>query len=259
MRMPEALRRAATAAVCTMVLLGSATYATAAPVVLELFTSQGCSSCPPADALLGDFVNRDGVIALSLPVDYWNYLGWEDTLAKHAHTERQRAYALARGDAEVYTPQMVVGGYLHAVGSDRAAIEAAILEAQSQPQVSVAIATYGSSVQIEVAAATAGGPTWGTVWVVLYDSQETVAIARGENAGRTVTYRNVVIDMHRLTMWRGEALRVELPVAEMREAQADGCVILIQEERNGIPGPIVGAALYAAPIAANTPLRAAPL
>lgn len=244
---PEALRRGAIALFGGVVLLGSATFATAAPVVLELFTSQGCSSCPPADALLADFIGRDGVIALSLPVDYWNYLGWEDTLAKHAHTERQRAYALARGDAEVYTPQMVIGGYLHAVGSDRAAIEAAIAAAQVRPQVPVAVSTYGSAVHIEVGNALPEGPTWGTVWVVLYDAEETVEIARGENAGRTVTYRNVVIDMHRLTMWRGEAIRVELPIAEMRDAQADGCVILIQEERSGIPGPIVGAAIYPTP------------
>lgn len=246
MRMPKAFRSAAIAIFSGGLLLGSAGVASAAPIVIELFTSQGCSSCPPADALLAEYVQRDGVIALSLPVDYWNYLGWEDTLAKHAHTERQRSYAIARGDGEVYTPQMVIGGYLHAIGSDRAAIDEAIDEAQATPQVPVAVVGYGSAVHITVGPSTTGGPTWGTVWVILYDSQETVEIARGENAGRTVTYHNVVLEMHRLTMWRGDALNVELPLAEMHEANADGCVILIQQERNGLPGRIVGAAIYAA-------------
>ena len=96
--------------------------------VIELFTSQGCSSCPPADLLLGQFAKRDNVLALSFPVNYWDHLGWRDTLAKDAFNERQRGYAGARGDREIYTPQIVVNGLVHTVGSQKSAIEAAIDE-----------------------------------------------------------------------------------------------------------------------------------
>ncbi|HYP10564.1 MAG TPA: DUF1223 domain-containing protein, partial [Xanthobacteraceae bacterium] len=96
--------------------------------VLELFTSQGCSSCPPADRLVGQFANDPSVVALSVPIDYWDYLGWRDTLANPAHSARQRAYARARGDGQVYTPQIVVNGSADALGSDQGAIERAIVQ-----------------------------------------------------------------------------------------------------------------------------------
>ena len=102
------------------VAAGAAPALATTKAVIELFTSQGCSSCPPADALLGEYAKRDDVLALSFPVDYWDYLGWKDTLASHENTERQRAYAAARGDRQVYTPQVVVNGVEHMVGSTRA-------------------------------------------------------------------------------------------------------------------------------------------
>ena len=219
--------------------------ALARPVVIELFTSQACSSCPPADALLAVIAARAGIIALSLPIDYWDYRGWTDTLAKHAHTERQRGYSMARGDGEVYTPQAVVNGLRHVIGSDRQSVEAALAAAAMEPGVEVATTRAGSTVRIDIAAAAGNGPSWGTVWILLYDATETVAIGRGDNAGRMVTYTNVVIEMHRLAMWRGDAMSFELPMMELMEAKADGCVILVQEERDGLPGAIVGAASYA--------------
>src|SRR5262249_58863578 len=100
--------------------------------LLELFTSQGCSSCPPADRLVGQLANDPSLIALSVPIDYWDYLGWRDTLANPAHSARQRAYARARGDGQVYTPQIVVNGSTHALGSDQAAIERAIAQTGRQ-------------------------------------------------------------------------------------------------------------------------------
>ena len=106
--------------------------------VIELFTSQGCSSCPPADKLLGELARDPSLIALSLPVDYWDYLGWKDTLALHGHSDRQRAYAQARGDREVYTPQVVVNGVVHVLGSDKAAIEHAIAQTRAQSSAAVA-------------------------------------------------------------------------------------------------------------------------
>ena len=102
--------------------------------VIELFTSQGCSSCPPADRLAGQLRQDPSVLVLSLPVDYWDYLGWKDTLALHGHTVRQQAYAQSRGDREVYTPQAVVNGVVHALGSDKAAIEKAIDETRAKAQ-----------------------------------------------------------------------------------------------------------------------------
>src|SRR6516165_10211815 len=97
--------------------------------VVELFTSQGCSSCPPADKLLGELAKRDDLLALSLPIDYWDYLGWKDTLASHDFSERQREYAQSRGDGAVYTPQAVINGTDDMVGSDRSAIESAVKQA----------------------------------------------------------------------------------------------------------------------------------
>src|SRR6185369_13617653 len=100
--------------------------------VIELFTSQGCSSCPPADKLAGELARDPSLIVLSLPVDYWDYLGWKDTLALPGHTNRQRAYSKARGDREVYTPQVVVNGVKHVLGSDKTAIENAVAQTRDQ-------------------------------------------------------------------------------------------------------------------------------
>lgn len=214
----------------------------AGDVVLELFTSQGCSNCPAADALLADYAGRDGVVALSLAVDYWNYLGWEDTLASRDHTERQWAYAAARGENQVYTPQIVVDGRADVVGSDREALDAAIAAAAATPDVPLTLMYSDGAVQIDIAAED-GAPMRGTIWLVLFDQSETVSIGRGENAGRTVTYHNVVRRMNRIGMWRGEAMSIELSAAVMAEAGADGCAVLIQEEMpGGTPGAIIGAA-----------------
>ena len=106
-------------AVCVSLVVTSPLAAAEPKAVVELFTSQGCSSCPPADKLLGSLAHDPSVIALSLPVDYWDYLGWKDTLALHGHANRQRAYSVARGDRAVYTPQAVVNGVVHALGSDK--------------------------------------------------------------------------------------------------------------------------------------------
>ena len=248
MKMPKALRLSAIAIISGLGLALPAGSANAGPIVVELFTSQGCSSCPPADAFLAELVERDDVIALSLPVDYWNYLGWTDTLAKAAHTDRQRRYSLARGDRQIYTPQMVIAGTWHAVGSDRNAVNASIRAAQDLPSVDLTVTWAQGGLQLEVGESVAGLPDRGTLWMVLFDDSETVAIGRGENAGRTITYHHVVLDMHRLAMWRGEAMSIELPLMELSEAGADGCVIILQQDlAGGNPGQIIGAASYMRP------------
>ena len=130
-------RRFAPAFLITGLLVSTLAAAQAAEprALLELFTSQGCSSCPPADKLLGELVNNPALIALSMPIDYWDYLGWKDTLANPAHSARQRAYAHVRGDREVYTPQIVVNGATDVLGSDQAAVERAILQTDQKSDV----------------------------------------------------------------------------------------------------------------------------
>ena len=245
MTVQRALRAAAIAAISSIGISLSANSAFAGPVLLELFTSQGCSSCPPADSLMGELVDRNGIVALSLAVDYWNYLGWEDTFARHAHTERQFAYAEARGDGQVYTPQMIIDGAWHVIGSDRAAIENAITEARSLPSVDMTISTVSGGLRVDIGDAVDGAPAFGALWLVMFKDAATVDIARGENAGRTVTYHHIVVDMHGLAMWRGHSMAIELPMMEMSEAGADGCRRHPAAELPAAcPGQVLGVAAY---------------
>jgi len=217
--------------------------AEASKPVLELFTSQGCNSCPPADALLGDIARESGVIALSLPVDYWDYLGWKDTLANSQYSSRQRAYAAARRDGQVYTPQMVVNGTAHVVGSDRTAIERAIRETRAgrlARDVGLRIWSEGDTLVIEAgAAASPQGKPSGTVWLALVAKQVPVAIKRGENADKVVVYHNVVRSLSPVGKWSGEAITLRLPKRDLMRYGADGCAALLQMDD---AGPIIAAA-----------------
>src|SRR5262245_39249486 len=162
--------------------------------VVELFTSQGCSSCPAADKLLGELSRDPSLITMSLSVDYWDYLGWKDTLALHGHSDRQRAYAEARGDREVYTPQVVVNGAVHVLGSDKAAIEKAIMQTRRNSAVlalPVQMNVADGKVTVNVPAAQ-GEYHSGEVWLCPVSSKVAVQIGRGENQDRTLTYHNVV-------------------------------------------------------------------
>src|SRR5690348_9207949 len=162
--------------------------------VIELFTSQGCSSCPAADKLLGELSKDGSLITMSLPVDYWDYLGWKDTLALHGHSMRERAYANARGDREVYTPQAVVNGVMQVVGSDKAAIEKAIVETHEKASpltLPVTLAMAGGAPIANVAAAT-DAHRKAEVWLCPIAHKISVVVERGENSGRTLTYYNVV-------------------------------------------------------------------
>ncbi len=244
MNMPRRLRASAAFGLLLAGGIGAGS-AFAGPVVIELFTSQGCSNCPPADALLGELALREGIIALSLPVDIWDWRGWTDTLANPAFTERQQGYYQAPGGAGyAYTPHMVVNGVFQVAGNDRAAVENAITAAATAQMVPINVARAGSAVRVEVGDAVPNGPTWGTVWVVMYRLSETVNVANGDNAGLALTYTHVVVEMDRKDMWRGQALSFELPLMELTEAQADGCVVIIQQERDGVPGAIIGAIAY---------------
>jgi len=207
--------------------------------IVELFTSQGCSSCVAADAYFADLAKRKDVVALSLHVDYWDYLGWRDTLSDPAHTERQRSYASVRGSSRVYTPQMIVNGRADFVGSDRSAIDAAI--AQSSLPLPVSMRKGNGTVEIEIAGATPHQSP-ATIRLVLLTSEAEVAIGRGENAGSTIDYYNVVKTMRPIGMWNGDAVKITLPEHELMGNGVDACAIIVQEDLPNGPGPIIGAA-----------------
>ena len=176
-------------AACTLAALFAARPGRAEPStepiagnsVLELFTSQGCSSCPPADALLAELAEKPGIVALSYSVDYWNYLGWRDTLSSAANSDRQREYAKARGDGRVYTPQIVVDGLLHVVGSDENAVEQAMQAAAKRlanVRVPVSMHGDGDTLVINVGAAPeASYAREATIWLAIAKEQETVSIS----------------------------------------------------------------------------------
>ena len=186
------------------VALSGAATAQSNPTVVELFTSQGCSSCPPADAYLAEIADRDDVIALALHVDYWDYIGWADTFGSPAFTKRQHGYAQAANQRSVYTPQAVVAGKDETLGSSPSRVGALIAEDQARPDVAqLALARKGASVTIR-ATALAGFDGEVQVNLVHYIADESVSIARGENAGRTIQYRNVVTGIDNLGTWDGK-------------------------------------------------------
>jgi hypothetical protein len=214
--------------------------------LLELFTSQGCSSCPPADKLLGEFSADPSVVALSVPIDYWDYLGWKDTLASPAHSARQRAYAHMRGDRQVYTPQLVINGATHALGSDQAAIEHAIALTDQKSGVMslpVLISMGGGGLNVQVDAAKTNHST-GEVWLCPLMKTAQVTIERGENHGRTITYHNVVRNWVKLGDWTGAKMNWNVPVSEIEASNADAAAVMVQEGTPDKPGIVLGAAYY---------------
>lgn len=214
--------------------------------VVELFTSQGCSSCPPADAFLGKLARRDDIIALSFPIDYWDYLGWKDTFGRHEHTERQYAYSRARGDRRVYTPQIVVNGDAHYVGSNEASVNRAISE--QELSVPVTIKRVVDTLEITIGKQNWKPPRHTTVRLVTYLSKKTVAIGRGENTGREITYHNIVRSVQAIGMWKGRDMTITLPVGEVMDGdEYDGCAVIVQVDRPNGPGEIIGAAKWERP------------
>ncbi len=209
------------------------------PVVVELFTSQGCSSCPPADSYLGELAGRDDIIALSYHVDYWDYIGWKDTFASPDTTNRQKASGQVLGQRYVYTPQMVIGGRLQEVGSDRAGIQKAIkYVAMHEPDVVMTTSSGESAdaVTVHLPKTKLDDTAW--VWLVRYDRRNEVEIKTGENSGRKIAYHNVVRDIQRLEVWDGSARDLSIDISAMRAKGGDGCAIFVQ--RMGY-GAIIGA------------------
>ena len=210
------------------------------PTVVELYTSQGCSSCPPADLLLGELTKNPDIITLSLNVDYWDYLGWRDTLGSPRHTKRQQAYAANRGTRQIYTPQMVINGHLDVVGSRRTEVFKTLEQAASPgPRVPMTIMENATDIVISVAdSPTPGLAQKATVWVLITSPKILVPVERGENRGKNITYHNVVRQMVPAGMWNGKALSITLPKDGLGLKGQRDCVALLQQ---GTVGKILGA------------------
>jgi hypothetical protein len=214
-------------------------------MVIELFTSQGCSSCPPADALLAKLAREPGVTALSFPVDYWDYIGWKDTFASPAHTARQKAYAASRGDNHVYTPQAIINGLMHAVGSDLTEIGAArqlTYGDKGAMKIPLTLKDEGDRLTASAGAAPEAGARWGALWVVPILKARSVAIGRGENAGRSVTYTNIARGMKKIGDWAGSAATYDIPKADLKARDSDAWVVMLQASSGGKPGAVLAVA-----------------
>jgi hypothetical protein len=238
----------AAAVICTS--LSAPVLAGEPRAVIELFTSQGCSSCPAADKVIGELAQDPSLVTMTLAVDYWDYLGWKDTLALHGHSNRERAYADARGDREVYTPQVVVNGVVHVLGSDKAAIERAIVQTKAAAAVPlrlpVTMAVADGNVTVNVPAAN-NDQLSGEVWLCPITRKAPVAIKRGENGGQTLTYTNVVRRWVKLGDWTGNAESFSIPVANLPSAEfsiadIDELAVVVQSGVAAKPGLMLGAA-----------------
>jgi hypothetical protein len=214
--------------------------------VVELFTSQGCASCPPADAAFRKLVERGDVIALAYHVDYWNYLGWADTLSSKENTERQYSYARTMGRANVYTPQVVVNGRDHVTGSDLGGIEKKVDGFLSEGEgltVPVKAAVQGDQLEITVAA----GQGKANVVMVYFDREKTIEMEKGENSGQKISYMHSVSDVETVGMWDGKQTRLTLPATLLQKPDLEGCAILLQSStEDGTPAAILGAAVIMA-------------
>jgi hypothetical protein len=184
--------------------------------VVELFTSQGCSSCPAADKIMGELAKDPSIVALSMPIDYWDYLGWKDTLADARFSARQKAYSRMRGDREVYTPQVVVNGSVHVTGK--------------QINVSVAASSRGPAAM------------HGEIWIGSISKEIPIAIGRGENRGREVTYYNVVRNLLKVGDWNGSSGSWTVPLENISREGVDAAVVYIQDGNRERPGAMLGAA-----------------
>ncbi len=212
--------------------------------VIEMFTSQGCSDCPAADALLKKFIDEKKVIGLSLPVDYWDYLGWKDTLAGPRNAERQREYAQRFGIGTVYTPQAIINGAAEVLGSSESEIQRALNATEtalSSSRIPVHFWHYEGNIIIETGGVPPGSePREATIWLGVVQRVVEVPVKGGENRGKTLTYYNVVRELTPVGIWNGRPTTIRLARAALMRPETEDLVVLIQESNSG---PIIGAAM----------------
>ena len=213
--------------------------------VVELFTSQGCSSCPPADRILSRLAHDPDTLAVSFPVDYWDYIGWKDTLATPSYTARQKAYASTSGKGAVYTPQAIVDGLTDAVGSDFDAIRQAESETDKRAGVlslPLTVAERNGKINVSVGVAGGASPTSAGVFLLALASSRMVIVQRGENAGSTLTYSNVVRAMTKIGDWNGAAVDLQADLSQAHLDGADSYAVIVQAGGRAQPSTILAAA-----------------
>lgn len=214
---------------------------TAPKAVVELFTSQGCSACPPADKIFLELAGREDILALSYHVDYWDYIGWVDTFGDAANSELQRNYAHSLGNARVYTPQIVINGSIDVVGSRLDEIEDGIKTGYLP--VFVDLSYEDGLLEVKIPGTSDGVEA--VVYLVTFRSRADVEIMRGENRGKMITYAQIVTSRQIIGMWDpNKGSQLTLPMVELLDDQSDGVAILVQQQSNGFPGTILGASLF---------------
>jgi len=218
----------------TLAGLAGTAYADGRPVVVELFTSQGCSSCPRADAILAELADRPDVLALSYHVDYWNYIGWPDPFSSALNTERQRAYGRVLKGRYVYTPQMVVDGSTDVVGSDRSRLDAVLASAPGATDgdadaIALGLQARDGGYHLTLDGAARAAPL--SLWLVGWDEKHETEILRGENRGKSLVNRHVVRSLSPLGNWQGGAMDMQIDASAL---MGDGGVaVLLQEDGVG--------------------------
>ena len=211
------------------------------PVVVELYTSQGCNTCPPADRFLGDLAGRKDVIALSFHVDYWDYIGWKDPFASAASTQRQRRYRLSLRQSYVYTPQMVIGGVRHRPGFRRNRVMSDIGYIRMDRKADIAVTLVRrADGGMTAAIGASDSVSAGDIWLFLFDKSHTTAIGRGENSGKKLTYHHVVREIRKAGSYSGAGQTLSLSTLGADGKRRYGAVVVVQTPRFG---PILGAAM----------------
>lgn len=224
--------------------------------VVELFTSQGCSSCPRADAIIGQIADRSDVVTIAYHIDYWNYLGWQDTLSSKAFTNRQYAYAKTLGNSNVYTPQIVLNGEQDVKAGDATEVVDKLMSLKVGGKglsVPINARLTATEMTIDIGDGTGTSPMSpgniknvpgkADVVIAYFKKKVVVDIARGENQGQKISYANAAVDMATVGMWDGKATTIKLPAAMFAREGYEGCAILLQShDTSGNPGRILGAA-----------------
>lgn len=211
-----------------------------APVAVELFTSQGCGACPPANEYFAEITARPGIVALSFHVDYWNYLGWVDPFSSKKATYRQKMYAMNLRQTGVYTPQIVVQGRRGEVGSDRTMVDGAIKEAQKAKRVVPVTLEQLGGARLRAVVGAAPEAKGAVIWLFLIDRRASTKILRGENEGRTLVHHNLVRDWRQIGQHTGERTEIAFTALGEKGEKRGGAAVLVQQPKGG---PVLGAAI----------------